>query len=280
VGVAVDLAMMTSKKQNLQDAVDIAALMAIQMPRKSEVRATFKQSLSDQGLERKTDFSIRDFEYKQSDGHVTLDVTVKGKHELMFGDLLDKNRDTFHVNTVVAGAQRISSVKFTPTYGSGFLDKEFQLWVNRPVGPSPEKLATFTWKSSAPIINPDGSSPGRLSSSKRGSVELGDYTDFYITTTIADPWDTYTHEKKVEFYGEDYTVMSSEPGHGYHFFVNDRQLSVGEKVNFARDFSCSNPDQRFEWEDIPGAPDFNTDFRFTVKAKCDEIDPETIRITN
>jgi len=46
VGVAVDLAMMTSKKQNLQDAVDIAALMAIQMPRKSEVRATFKQSLS------------------------------------------------------------------------------------------------------------------------------------------------------------------------------------------------------------------------------------------
>jgi Flp pilus assembly protein TadG len=280
VGVAVDLAAISNTKQSLQDSIDNAALAAIHEPNRSKAARAFVNNILQQDIGDTRKLRVTKFQRRETNGNVTLEATISGRQELIFGSLLGKSNEYYKVNTKVTGDKKLSAIRFYPTYGSGFLDKEFQLWVIRPNRASPERLATYRWKSSAPITLPDNSSPGWLSSSRRGTVRLGNYTDFYMTTRISDPWDTYSHEQKVQVYGPDYTISSYEPGHGDHFVVNGRQLPREERVNFTRDFSCDVPNQNFEWEDAPGLAMPNTDFRFTVTARCDDVDPATIRIIN
>jgi hypothetical protein len=278
IGVAVDMSMTANKKQTLQDAVDNAALAAIHETNRRRSFYTLLESLRGVGFDPKDSTRITRFNRREHRGHVTLNATVKGTHDLAFGALIDKPEADYSVSTSVIADKKITAVRFTPTFGSGYLNKEFNLWVIRPNVAEPERLATYRWTSSAPVTFPNGSSPGRLSSSQRGPVDLGDYTEFFMTTTVTDPWDTYTHEQLVEVYGEDYTLSSREPGHGDHFFLNGRQLAVNEQVNFRQDFSCDQRRLDYEWEDAPGLASPGTDFRFRVTAVCSGIDPDTLRI--
>jgi len=279
-GAAVDISFAMNKKQTLQDAVDTAALAAIHEPNNRQAARIFIKSLKAKGFNAEDKLQVKSFKRVESRGKVTVKATVKGTHDLAFSAVLGRSETDYEVATSVVGSKKISSIRFVPTFGSGYLNKEFELWVVRPNSSISERLATYTWTSSAPITLPNGSSPGWLNSSRRGAIDLGNYTEFYMTTSITDPWNTYTREQMVEVYGEDFKLSSREPGHGDHFFVNGQQLAINEQVNFTRDFSCDQRNQDFEWEDAPGLAVPGTDFRFRVTAKCDAVDPETIRITN
>jgi Flp pilus assembly protein TadG len=278
VGVATDAGFAMKKRQMLQDAIDVAALSAIHEPNRNNANKTFIESLKSKGYDTEEGIQIRSFKREQSRGNVTVQATVSGAHKLAFGSILGRSQANYSVETSVTGQNKLSAIRFTPTYGSGYLNKEFQLWVIRPYTTVPERLATYRWTSSAAFTFPNGSSPGWINSTSTGPIDLGNYTDFFMTTTITDPWNTYSREAMVEVYGEDFTISSIEPGHGDHFFVNGRQLDAEEMVNFTRDYSCEQTMQNFEWEDAPGFAQPNTDFRFTVQATCDDVDPDTIRI--
>lgn len=279
VGLATDYSSATRKKQNLQSSIDSAALFAIHEPNRRDAIRVFKANLESKGFDVKKDIKIKKFSRERSQNGVTINATVSGSHDVAFGAFLGSSKADYTVKTAVVGSTKISSVRFIPTFGSGYLNKEFELWVNRPNTNRPERLATYTWTSSAPITFRDNSSPGWLRSSRRGPIDLGDYTEFFMTSTINDPWNTYTREQMVEVYGEDYKIFSNEPGHGDHFFVNGKPLDVNEQVDFTRDLSCSQSNQSFEWEDAPGLAVPGTDFRFRVEAVCNVVDPDTIRIT-
>lgn len=278
VGAAVDTSFAMKKQDTLQNAIDNAALAAIHESNSTKAAWIFYQSLRSKGFDSEDNIQIKSFRRAETRGGVTVKATVQGTHTLAFGSLLGRSETDYTVATSVVGSKKISSIRFVPTFGSGYLNKEFELWVNRPNTTVPERLATYTWTSSAPITFRDGTSPGTLDSSRRGPIDLGNYTDFFMTTTITDPWNTYSREQMVEVYGEDYTISSREPGHGDHFFVNGEQLPINEMVNFTRDFSCDQRNQNFEWEDAPGLAQPGTDFRFRVEARCDAVDSDTIRI--
>jgi Flp pilus assembly protein TadG len=280
IGFATDASFVIKKRQTLQEVIDGAALSAIYETNHSRAKVTFTESLNAKGYSTEDNIRIKSFNRKEINGHVTIQANVSGTHKVMFGSILGRPETDYAASTSVVGQKRISSIRFIPTFGSGYLNKVFGLWVNRPNTAIPEMLATFTWTSSAPITFPNGSSPGRLDSSQGGAVDLGDYTDFFMTTTITDPWTTYTREQMVEVYGEDFTIFSNEPGHGDHFFVNGKQLEAEDMVDFTRDFSCDQSALNFDWEDAPGFAQPSTDFRFTVMATCDDIDSGTIRIND
>jgi hypothetical protein len=225
------------------------------------------------------DFKIVDFDRRQRGARIELTAKVTGKHEPMFQSLAGVNSVPFETETTVTAATKLSGIRFTPTFGSGYLDKEFQLWVNRPNRPSPELLATYNWRSTAPFTFRNGTSPGYLRASTRGSIDLGEFTDFFMTVEVYDRWNTYTREQLVEVYGQDYKLASNEPGHGDHFVVNGRVLDVDEAVDFSSEFNCDTGRQNFEWEDAPGLAQVGTDFRFNVSGECNALDPDTLRIS-
>ena len=278
VGVAVDLSKIVSNKQRLQDAADNAALAAIHEPNRVEARRVFRESLSTSVTGSEDRIRTAKFQRLETNNTVSVKATVKGKHSFAFGSLLGRSEIDYTVASSVVASKKISSVRFVPTFGSGYLNKEFGLWVIRPNSTTPVRLATYRWTSSAPVTFPNGASPGRLNSSTRGYVNLGNYTEFFMTTSITDPWNTYTREQMVEVYGEDFSLSSREEGNGDHYFVNGMQLAMNEQVNFTRDLSCSLRNQSFEWEDAPGLAAPGTDFRFRVETRCDLADPDSVRI--
>ena len=142
--------------------------------------------------------------------------------------MLGKKFKRIKVQSQAAAERKISRIRFRPTFGSGYLHKDFDLYVNRPNTPTPERLATFTWISSAPVTLSDGSSPGELKTDLGGFIDLDDYSDFFFTVSIMDPWNTYSRAQKVEVYGEDFSLSSNETGVGDHFFVNGKFLDVDE----------------------------------------------------
>ena len=276
LGLALDGSAVMKKETRLQDALDAAALAAIREPKKSDSRKVFKEFLEDSGY---GDVKITEFTRKQAAGKIDITAKASGKHVPVFKSILGISEVGYNAKTSVTGGTMFSGIRFTPTFGSGYLDKEFQLWVRRPNNPTPELLATYNWRSTAPITFFNGASPGYLRSSTNGSVDLGDFTEFFMSTTVYDRWNTYTEEDLISVYGEDYTLFSNEPGHGDHFVVNGRVLDVEEAVNFSRDFNCNSGVQSFEWEDAPGFATPHTDFRFNVSGECNIIDPGTIRIS-
>jgi len=276
LGLALDGSAVIQKETKLQDALDAAALAAITEPKKSKSRKVFEKFLEDSGYE---DITITEFKRQQAAGRINITAKASGEYLPVFQSIFGVSEIAYDAETSVTGGTMFSGIRFTPTFGSGYLDKEFKLWVRRPNTPTPELLATYNWTSIAPITFFDGSSPGRLNSSTNGSIDLGDFTEFFMSTTVNDRWNTYTEEQLIGVYGEDYTLFSNEPGHGDHFVVNGRVLDVDEDVDFSRDFNCNSGVQRFEWEDAPGLAETGTDFRFNVTGECNVIDPGTIRIS-
>ena len=225
------------------------------------------------------DVKINKFTRRQSSGRIDISAEVTGTHVPLFKSIVGVSEIGYSAKTSVTGGTMFSGIRFKPTFGSGYLDKEFNLWVMRPNNPIPELLATYNWRSTAPITFFNGSSPGKLRSSTRGPVDLGDFTEFFMSTTVYDRWNTYSEEQLVGVYGEDYTLFSNEPGHGDHFVVNGRVLDVDEAVDFSRDFNCNKGKQSFEWEDAPELATPHTDFRFEVTGECNILDPGTVRIS-
>ena len=276
LGLALDGSAVMKKETRLQDALDAAALAAIREPRENESLKVFEEFLEDRGY---ADVEITEFSRQQASGRIDVTAKASAKHVPVFKSILGVSEVAYSAETSVTGGTMFSGIRFTPTFGSGYLDKEFQLWVRRPNNPLPELLATYNWRSTAPITFFNGSSPGYFRSSTHRPVDLGDFTEFYMSTTVYDRWNTYTEEQLVSVYGEDYTLFSNEPGHGDHFVVNGRVLDVDEAVNFSRDFNCNNGVQSFEWEDAPELATPHTDFRFNVSGECNILDPGTVRIS-
>lgn len=276
LGVALDGSTVMKKETRLQDAVDIAALAAIKEPNRGDALKVFEEVLQDRGY---TDVNVTQFNRQQASGRIDLTAKVTGKHVPVFKSILGVSEVGYDVETSVTGGTKFSGIRFTPTFGSGYLDKEFDLWVNRPNRRTPELLATYNWRSLAPITRRDGTSPGRLSASTSGSIDLGDFTEFFMSIRVNDRWNTFSEEQLIGVYGEDYTLFSNEPGHGDHFVVNGRELEVEESVDFSRDFNCDSGVQNFEWEDAPGLAGVGTDFRFNVTGECNVVDPGTIRLS-
>lgn len=280
VGVGVDATNIVNEKSRLQDAVDNATLAAIRArdarrPDWSAIRA-FRATMKASGYE---DARLYKYRYNVRDGEVKVETAARYKVKPSFASIVGISQFKLDATTTVQGPLKLTGVNFRPYYGSGYLHKDFNLYVNRPNSNTPELLATYLWRSSAPVTFADQSSPGNLSSNPWGTIDLGDYEDFFFTVRITDPWDTYSHEAKVEVYGEDYTIVTNEPGKGDHFVVNGRTLEEHEYVDFTSEVSCQASNQNFEWEDAPGLALPNTDFRFLVTAECDGVDLNKIRIS-
>lgn len=286
VGVSLDIANLNKEKHRLQDALDNATIAAIKArdsrrPDWSGINS-LRAQLKAVGFSPDADNKARviNYRYKVSGSEVVINTAAQSKFKPAFGSLLGFKTIDVKARTRVEGPLKLSAVRFRPIYGSGYLHKDFDLYVKRPNVAAPERIATYTWRSSAPITNWwDQSSPGNLNSAPRGAVDLGDYETFFFSVRIQDPWNTYTHEQLVEVYGEDYTIWTNEAGKGDHFVVNGRTLPRDEFVNFDKEISCENRNQNFEWEDAPGLALPNTDFRFRVTAYCDGIDLDKLRIS-
>jgi len=213
-------------------------------------------------------------------GNVELSATLSETYTTAFGSLIGKSSLNLGANATVVGQAGLSGLRFTPTFGSGYLRKTFELWVNRPNSSTPERLATYTWNPFLPLTYSDGSSPGRLSSNPPGDINLGNFTDFYLSVKVYDKFDTYEPEFLTNVYGDDLEILSNEPDKGDHFVVNGRPLLAQEDVNFSNEFNCDGQEKYFKWEDIPGdsPPGINTDFRFTVQGLCNGIDKNSVRL--
>ena len=279
MGIAVDVSNLVYEKSRLQDAVDNATLAAIKARdgRRADGTAirAFRKTMQDAGY---SDARLTKYRYRVRNGEVKVETSARFQYKPSFATVLGVKNLRVNAATSVVGPLKVTGVNFRPTFGSGYLHKDFRLYVNRPGSSMPERLATYTWRSSAPVTFPNGSSPGNLSSDPWGTIDLGDYEDFFFTVTVTDPWNTYQHEQIVEVYGEDYTIVTNEPGKGDHFVVNGRTLPRNEQVDFSREISCENPNQNFEWEDAPELAEEGTDFRFVVTARCNGIDLNKIRI--
>ena len=224
--------------------------------------------------------TIDSFHREIVNGNVELSATLSETYTTAFGSLIGKSSLNLGANATVVGQAGLSGLRFTPTFGSGYLRKTFELWVNRPNSSTPERLATYTWNPFLPLTYSDGSSPGRLSSNPPGDINLGNFTDFYLSVKVYDKFDTYEPEFLTNVYGDDLEILSNEPDKGDHFVVNGRPLLAQEDVNFSNEFNCDGQEKYFKWEDIPGdsPPGINTDFRFTVQGLCNGIDKNSVRL--
>ena len=239
MGVAVDISSLVYEKTRLQDAVDNATLAAIKARNARRADGTairaFRKTMQASGY---PDARLIKYRYRVRNGEVKVETAARFKMKPSFASILGVKKLRVKAATTVVGPLKVTGVNFRPTFGSGYLHKDFNLFVNRPGGSMPERLATYTWRSSAPVTFPNGSSPGNLSSDPWGTIDLGNYEDFFFTVSVTDPWNTYQPEQIVEVYGEDYTIVTNEPGKGDHFVVNGRTLPRNEQVDFSREISC------------------------------------------
>jgi len=165
--------------------------------------------------------TIDSFHREIVNGNVELSATLSETYTTAFGSLIGKSSLNLGANATVVGQAGLSGLRFTPTFGSGYLRKTFELWVNRPNSSTPERLATYTWNPFLPLTYSDGSSPGRLSSNPPGDINLGNFTDFYLSVKVYDKFDTYEPEFLTNVYGDDLEILSNEPDKGYDLATLD-----------------------------------------------------------
>jgi Flp pilus assembly protein TadG len=304
-GIALDFTNIKKEEQRLQDALDAATMSGVlaradRRPDWSSIRSVYA-FLENSGYERarpnnrsngrnrskgddqlgssNKSVKLTKHKYTVSRNDVTLSTKATSNYKPAFASIIGKSNVELKAETTVTGPRRLSSVRFIPTFGSGYLDKTIKLYVNRPDSTRPELLATYEWESTAPITLPSGNSPGRLRSFPSGWVELGNYTDFFLSFSVRDDWNTYRPEQLDSIYGGDHEIFSYENNVGEHFYVDGQVLPEEAFVDFSRYVTCQrNRPQKFEFEDAPGISGFGTDFRFDVIAKCDGIDTDRIRI--